>query len=165
MVTVMVNPANAPVPPLPSDTETTIAALVPRLAAVGVPAIVCVPALKLSQLGKPDTDQVKVSPSASVAVGVNEYAAPGARLVNGLPLTTGERLVVAGAVTTIVNAGSDTEDLPSLTLIVIPAKVPAVGGVPDNTCVVVLKVAQLGTLSALQVNASLSASVAVGVKL
>ena len=51
-------------------------------------------------------------------------------------------------VTEIVNCGSEADDVPSLTVIVMPANVPtfAVVGVPVKAPVLALNVAQLGAL-------------------
>src|SRR3569833_1545317 len=70
----------------------------------------------------------------------------------------------AGAVTAMVNAGSETLVVPSLTLMVIFAYVPrlVVPGVPESWPVLVLKVAQAGLLAIAKVNLLPSASEAAG---
>ena len=86
---------------------------------------------------------MSVSPSASCAVGLNEYARPATTLVTGVPLMTG---ALFAADTVIVNAGSDTETLPSLTLITMLRNVPtsAGAGVPLSVPFAVLKLAHDG---------------------
>jgi hypothetical protein len=104
---------------------------------------------------------VSVSPSGSLAVGVNEYEVPCITLVAGVPEIVGGRF---GCVTTIENAASDADAWPSLTLIAMFAKVPAALGVPCSRPVVVLNVAQLGLFATLNVSVvPASGSLAVGV--
>lgn len=71
------------------------------------------------------------------------------------------------ALTVIVNGDSDALDLPSLTVMVTPAKLPTLllVGVPLNRPVAVLKLAQTGLLTMLKPSASPLASAAVGLKL
>ena len=60
---------------------------------------------------------VSVDPgSGSAVVGWNEYCTPGVAVVAGVPEIVGGLFDDA---TVIENAGSDTDDLPSLTLIVM----------------------------------------------
>ena len=84
-----------------------------------------------------------MSPSASEAVGWNEYACPAITEVGGLPLITGARLAAS---TRMLNAGSELIAMPSLTeirtLLKDPTLLPL--GVPDRRPVCVLKVAQDG---------------------
>ena len=70
-------------------------------------------------------------------------------------------------ITSILKAGSAALNSPSLTLITIPLVMPTslLPGMPVSVPVVVLKLAQLGLLLMLNVSGSLSASLAVGVKL
>ena len=84
--------------------------------------------------------------------------------LGGVPLITGA--VFAGPVTAIEKAGSDTDTVPSLTLIRMFAYVPTWVdvGVPDKRPVLVLKVAQLGRFWTLNPNVSPSGSLAAGVK-
>jgi hypothetical protein len=73
--------------------------------------------------------------------------------------------LVAG-VTAIWNGASETLDVPSLTLIVIPPKVPtsAAAGLPESAPDVVLKIAQAGLLAIEKVNLAPAAAVTVGSK-
>jgi hypothetical protein len=73
------------------------------------------PALKVAHAGLPLIEKVSGSPSASLAVGVNEYVDPDCTLVAGVPEITGALL--AGAFTVMEKAGKDLLALPSLTLI------------------------------------------------
>ena len=88
--------------------------------------------------------KVSVLPSASLALGWNEYAARTLTDVSGVPEMVGARF--AGATTWMVNEASDTLAVPSLTEILMDPDVPtfAVVGVPDRRPVVVLNDAQLG---------------------
>jgi hypothetical protein len=72
--------------------------------------------------------------------------------------------VLGGAVTVIADDGSDVVARPSVTLMTMPDVVPtfAVVGVPLSRPVVVLNVAQVGMPVMLNVNGSLSASLAAG---
>ncbi len=83
-------------------------------------------------------------------------------LVAGVPVIVGA--VLGGALTVIANEGSDVVARPSVTLMTMPDVVPtfAVVGVPLSRPVVVLNVAQVGMPVMLNVNGSLSASLAVG---
>ena len=85
----------------------------------------------------------------SLAAGVNEYDAPTATLVAGVPEITG-----AVFVTAIENAASETVACPSLTLITMPFVVPmwAAVGVPCKEPVVVLNVAHAGVVLMLNVS-------------
>lgn len=76
-------------------------------------------------------------------------------------------VVGGGEATVMVNGARDVLTLPSLTLMVTPAKLPTslVVGVPLNCPVTVLNVAQLGLLTILNPSASPLASAAVGLKL
>ena len=89
--------------------------------------------------------KVSALPSASEALGVNEYDEPTFTLVLGVPLIVGARLVgVVGAFTVIEKAPKDALARPSLTLMRILLCVPPWVGVPLNRPVEVLKLAQLG---------------------
>ena len=83
-------------------------------------------------------------------------------LVVGVPVMVGA--VLGGALTVIANDGSDVVARPSVTLMTMPDVVPtfAVVGVPLSRPVVVLNVAQVGMPVMLNVNGSLSASLAAG---
>jgi len=129
--------------------------------AVGAPCSWPVAALNVAQGGMFAMLKVSVSPSGSLAVGVNEYAVPVVAVVAGVPEIVGARF---GCVTTIENDAREADACPSLTLIAIPANVPAAVGVPDSCPVVVLKVAQAGLLATLNVSVvPVSGSLAVGV--
>ena len=84
--------------------------------------------------------------------------------VGGVQLRVAEPVVVV-VDTTIANAGSEADRLPSLTLIPMFEYVPvcALLGVPDSLPVVVLNVAQAGLLVMLNVSGLPSGSLAVGV--
>ena len=83
-------------------------------AVVGLPESCPVVPLKLAHEGLPLIENVRPLPAGSLAVGVNEYAAPTAAPVPGVPEIWGP------ATTTIVNGGRDALATPSLTLIRIP---------------------------------------------
>ena len=68
--------------------------------------------LKLAQDGRPVIEKARVSPSASVAVGWNEYAWPTVAEVEGVPLIAGARFAAS---TRMLNAGSELTAMPSLT--------------------------------------------------
>ena len=74
-----------------------------------------VAALNDAQRGAFAIENVSGSPSASLAVGWNEYAVPFITCVVGLPEITGARFVGATLPTAIVNAGSCAVACPSLT--------------------------------------------------
>ena len=89
--------------------------------------------------------KVNALPSASEALGVNEYEEPTFTFALGVPLIVGGRLVgVDGAFTRIENAESDALARPSLTLMRMLVCVPPWVGVPLNRPVAVSKLAQLG---------------------
>jgi hypothetical protein len=91
---------------------------------------------------------------------------PSVLRVGGVQLSDAEPVVPPDAgFTTSENAGSDALAFPSLTLIVMPLCVPVADGVPDSLPVEVLNVAHVGLFAMLNVNGSLLASLAVGVKL
>src|SRR5262245_995715 len=102
---------------------------VPILLAPGVPCSRPVAVLKVAHAGRFAIAKVSGSESASAAVGWNAYAVPCVAVADGVPLIVGARFVV-GAVTVIVNAGSDAVAVPSLTESTMPGKVPAAAGVP-----------------------------------
>ena len=76
-------------------------------------------------------------------------------------------LPLAVCVTAIAKAGKETLVVPSLTPMVMFVYVPtsAAAGVPDNSPVALLKVAQLGVFFTLKVSAAPLGSVVAGVKL
>ena len=104
---------------------------------------------------------VSVSLSLSLAVGVKLYAAPVVAVVAGVPLMVG----AAFGVILMEKAGSATMCKPSLTDITMFDHVLPMTGVPVSAPVAVLKAAQDGLFWMLNVKGSLSASLAVGVKL
>jgi hypothetical protein len=112
----------------------------------GVPLKRPVAVLKVAQLGAFWMEKLMLLPSGSRAVGVNAYATPAVALVEGEPEIVGARL--GAAVTTIENARNAAEVRPSLALMIRFEYVPisVVAGVPLNTPVAVLKVAQRGRL-------------------
>src|SRR5688500_2355597 len=73
----------------PSLTLITTAANVPTFAAVGMPCSRPVLELNVAQLGRFAMLNVSVPPSGSLAVGVNEYAAPTVAVVGGAPEIVG----------------------------------------------------------------------------
>jgi hypothetical protein len=121
---------------------------------------------KLAQEGKFETLNVSVSPSGSLAVGWNRYAVPCTTAVDGWPEIVGARFVLGADVTVIENAGSDAVAVPSLTLICTLPYTPTSAdvGVPLSAPVEALKAAQAGLLAIVNTSASLSASLATGVK-
>jgi hypothetical protein len=86
---------------------------------------------------------------ASLAVGVNEYAAPAATIVGGTPEIAGGALV-----TVIENAASEVDACPSFTLITRFEYVPvcAVDGVPWRRPLVESNVAHGGVVLMLKIN-------------
>jgi hypothetical protein len=135
--------------------------VVPTSPAPGVPLRLPVDVLKLAQAGLLLMLNVSVSLSASLAVGVNAYAVPCITAVGGLPEIVGARF---GCVTTIEKAANAVAALPSLTLIVMVANVPAALGVPVSAPLLVLNEAQEGLFAMLKVRVVPgSASLAVGV--
>lgn len=71
--------------------------------------------LKVAQVGRLLTEKVRRCPSGSDAVGRNDQFEPATTLVVvGVPEITGGRL--GGAVTVMLNAGSEAESDPSDTL-------------------------------------------------
>jgi hypothetical protein len=65
----------------------------PTLADVGVPVSWPVAVLNVAQLGRFAIAKVSVPPSGSLAVGVNEYAAPTVAVAGGVPEIVGDWLV------------------------------------------------------------------------
>jgi hypothetical protein len=98
----------------PSVTLITMAGSVPTSVAAGVPLSCPVAMLKFAHDGLPVIENVMPLPAGSLAVGVNEYAAPTAAFVPCVPEICGP------ATTTIVKPGRDALATPSLTLITIP---------------------------------------------
>src|SRR5688572_16831966 len=162
-LTVIVNAGSAALAE-PSLTLMPMFANVPMLAVVGVPLIRPVDVLNVAQLGRFEIANVSVPPSGSLAVGVNEYAAPTGADAGGVPEIVGGRF--GAALTVIVKAGNEALAAPSLTLIEMLANVPtfALVGVPLSRPVVVLNVAQLGRFAIANVSVPPSGSLAVGVK-
>ena len=121
--------------------------------------------MKFAQDGAFMMLNVKGLPSGSPAAGVNEYSAPPAILVAGVPEMVGE-LSAAGS-TWMENAGSEMGAAAVLTLITILPNVPAfaVVGVPESDPVAVLKVAQAGRLTIEKLRSAAVGLVTTGVKL
>ncbi len=141
--TVIENAASEALPPRPSLTLITMPEVVPASAAAGVPESRPVDVLKLAQAGRFVMANVSVSLSASDAVGVNPYAEPAFTEVTGVPLIVGARF--GAALTVSVKVASEAPPpFPSLTLITMPACVPAAVGVPESRPVLVEKLAQAG---------------------
>ena len=86
---------------------------VPTLAAAGVPCSRPVVVLNVAQLGWFVMLNVSVPPSASPAVGVNEYCVPTVAVVAGVPEIVGRMFDEA---TAIENSGNGVDAVPSLTL-------------------------------------------------
>src|SRR6185369_6572767 len=105
---------------------------------------------------------VSVSPSASLPVGVNEYAVPTVTCVAGVPEIVGALFDVA-AVTVIANEGNCAlPPLPSETLMRMLLNLPAAVGVPLSAPLLVLNVAQAGLPAMAKESVSPSASAATG---
>ncbi len=85
---------------------------------------------------------------------------PSATDVAGVPEITGARL--ATALTTMLNVGSETDVVPSLTLILMLENVPVAVGVPASLPVLVLNEAHAGLPEMLNVKALPLASLADG---
>jgi hypothetical protein len=119
--------------------------------------------LKVAHVGRFAMVKVSELPSASLAVGVNEYAVPCVAVVAGDPEIVGGRLAV-GALTAIANAGNAADAVPSLTEITMLENVAVVptGGVPLKRPVAVVNVAQLGRPAIANVSVLPSGSLAVG---
>ena len=158
--TVMAN-AGRLVVAVPSLTLITMPDAVPTLAAAGMPASVPSALLIDNHAGLPRTLNVRLSPSASAAVGRNVYAWPTVALLAGEPEIVGARLVCA---TVMANAGRLVDAVPSLTLITMPDAVPtsAAAGVPESVPSVLLIDNHAGLPRTLNVRLSPSASAAVG---
>jgi hypothetical protein len=86
---------------------------VPMFAATGVPCRRPVVVLNVAQLGLFAMLNVSVPPSASLAVGVNEYCVPTVAVVGGDPVIVGGMF---DAATVIENAANGVDAVPSLTL-------------------------------------------------
>jgi hypothetical protein len=116
--------------------------------------------LKLIHEGRFEIEKVSVLPSGSDAVGRNLYAVPTVAVVLGVPEIVGGRFVE------IVNAGSEAEEVPSVTLIRMFDQVPATLGTPSMRPEYLLNVIHAGLFTMLNRSALLavSGSLAVGVK-
>jgi hypothetical protein len=90
---------------------------------------------------------------------------PSVLRVGGVQLSDAEPVVLDADDTVMVNAASEVDVLPSLTLIWMLLNVPVEDGVPESLPVDVLNVAHDGLFEMLNVSGSLFASLAVGVKL
>jgi hypothetical protein len=108
--------------------------------------------LKVAQEGMFCTENKIVVPLGPLAVGVNEYALPATTLVAGVPdiVGGGGGGGEEAALTVIVNAASEADWEPSLTLMTMPEYVPTFEavGLPLRSPVAVLKLAQDGTFCA-----------------
>jgi hypothetical protein len=147
---------------VPSETVMTMPEYVPTFALVGVPVKAPLAVLKLAHDGLPAMLNVSELPSGSDAVGWKEYDDPTVTLVAGVPEITGGRL--AGGLTVIANAASETDVEPSDTEMTMPEYVPAfvVVGVPVSAPVAVLKFAHDGFPVMLNVSGLPSGSEAAG---
>jgi|SRR5579883_1599300 len=81
-------------------------------------------------------------PPVLPTVGVKLYAVPAAAEVGGVPKIVGALL--AGAVTSMLNAGRDADPTPSLTVMTMFENAPTAAGVPESRPVEVSKAAQDG---------------------
>jgi hypothetical protein len=149
---------------VPSLTRMTMPLVAPTCPAPGVPESRPVAVSNVAQAGGFVMLNVRGLPSGSLAVGVNVYAVPCMTAVAGVPLIVGARF--GGELTTIENGASAVVSWPSLTLILISAKVPTLpaAGVPWSRPVVEVKVAHVGLLTMVNVSVPPLASLAVGVK-
>jgi len=154
--------ANAGSEALAEPSLTLMPMLANEPAAVGVPVRRPVVVLKVAQAGLFAIEYVSVPPSGSLAVGPHEYAVPTVAVVTGLPEIVGGRF--GAAPTVIVNAGSATLVVPSVTLITMALNAPtfAAAGVPMRRPVAVLNVAHVGRFVIANVSAAPSGSLAVG---
>lgn len=84
---------SAAVPPFPSATLMVIPAKLPTLELDGRPLSLPDDGSKAAQAGLLATENVSVSPSKSLAVGVNAYATPGVAVDGGTPAIVGALLV------------------------------------------------------------------------
>jgi hypothetical protein len=120
----------------PSLVLITIPEYVPAFVAAGVPLSCPVALLKLAHEGWFAMEKVRVLPEGSLAVGVNEYAAPTVTLVPGVPeMVGGEDDGTPLPVSTCTeNAGRVAVFRPSLTAITMFEYVPALlaEGVPES---------------------------------
>jgi hypothetical protein len=105
---------------VPSLTLIRMLENVPVCVLLGVPDSLPVVVLNAAQAGLFATLNVRVLPSGSRAVGVNEYATPVRTEVGGVPEIVGGWFVVPPeALTVIENAGSEAVARPSLTLMMM----------------------------------------------
>src|SRR5262245_27627561 len=163
-LTTIENVASCALPPCPSLTAMPMFENVPTLPAAGVPCSRPVVVLNVAQLGWFAMLNVKVPPSESLAVGVNEYCVPAVAVVGGDPAVVGGTF--ANAVTTLENVASWARPpCASLTPMPMLENVPtfAAVGAPANRPVAVLNVAQAGRFVMLKVSVPPSGSLAVGV--
>src|SRR5688500_11539016 len=119
---------------VPSLALITMLEYVPTLVAVGVPVSAPVEVLKVAQAGRLLIDHVSARPSGSEPVGRNAYALPATTDVDGVPLSTGARLVVELPVcVAIEKAGSDAVPVLLRTEIRMLDQVPGVAGVAPSS--------------------------------
>ena len=118
--TVIAKPGNMAEPPLPSVTLITMLLVVPAEAAVGAPDSAPVLVLNVAHDGLPVWLNVNVSPSGSLAAGVNEYAAPAVTCVAAVPEIVGALFAIV-----IAKAGKEADPpLPSATSLLSPSALP-----------------------------------------
>ena len=127
-----------------SVTDTRISEVIPTSLLVGVPLNWPVVVSKLAQLGWFVMLYSRVSTvSTSAPVGVNKYPLSSLITVAGVPVIVGTSFTFITSKSKLAN---DTATFPSLIEIPILLVIPTweLSGVPLNSPVVVLKVAQLG---------------------
>src|SRR5690606_5161096 len=161
-VTVIENAASVALS-TPSLTLIVMPSYVPTSPSPGVPDNCPVDGSKRLHTGPFCSENVRMSPSTSSAVGVNEYSVPAATVAGGVPEIVGGVFTPASR-TTIWNGGSVTVDAPSLTAITMSRNVPALagGGVPSSVPVLGSKRAHAGRLRIVKRSGSPSGSSACG---
>src|SRR5690606_37370290 len=150
---------------LPSLTLIRMFECVPTCADPGVPCSRPVAPSNDAHDGRLAIENVRSSPSGSLAVGAKAYASPTVAAVAGVPEIVGARLPGAAAATVIEKAGREAVALPSLTVMRMFECVPTCPdpGVPCSRPVDVLNVSHDGRFTMLNDSVSPSESLAVGV--